>query len=131
MSRSCAWGHSSAGLSGLSALPLTGGRETGLPSLDSWKERRMDVSSVRVFGRERQWATGIAWLLPPASARVRDWETPWKLQSQTCLHLASGALSWPQVLLGSQSCWGRAPWDPPSLVIPDNSTEADSSFQCP
>ena len=30
-------------------------RETGLPSLDSWKEQRVAISSVCILGRQNQW----------------------------------------------------------------------------
>lgn len=102
-------------------------RETGLPSLDSWKEERVPISSVCTLDRQNQWGPlGLPGCSHPEELTSDQWEIPQELRSQICvLGLIHGA----QIPLGFPSCWERTPWYPASSATPNNSSGADSSCQ--
>ena len=79
-------------------------RETGLPSLDSWKEERVPISSVCTLDTESLGAPGLAWLLPPIRAHVRPVGNPTEAEvPDMCL----GTHSWGSDTLGFPELLGE------------------------
>lgn len=134
MSRSCARGHSSAGLSGLSAKCLTSnGWERNRPSQPGFLEGTEDGCFISASFWQREAVSHWNYLAAPACERSFQTETvklrgSYSPRRASIWHLGlsygSGTPWFPELL-------GEGPWDPAILVIPDNSTEAYSSFQCP